>query len=79
MICPKDGRSCIDDLCVGGECLYTGTLPLGHCANCGALDELSVCGFCEDCVWDMDAEWDYMVTEDWGVEAVRRALEKQAV
>lgn len=34
-ICPKDGRPCPDDLCVGsGTCLQTGGITFDQCARC---------------------------------------------
>lgn len=49
-ICPKDGKSCCDDLCRGsGTCLLTGTEMWDQCPRCHGIysDEFGVECACE--------------------------------
>jgi len=57
MLCPKDGRNCMDDLCYGGGCLAMDGYPmLGVCDFCGGSidEEIPDCGTCscgDDDAW----------------------------
>lgn len=35
MLCPKDLKPCIDDLCYGGGCIFTGEAMYSLCSGCG--------------------------------------------
>ena len=37
MFCPKDGKTCCDDLCYGGGCLQMDGAPMLYKCECGAL------------------------------------------
>lgn len=49
MICPKDLRPCIDDLCYGGGCIEMDGAPMYYKCSCGQLvsdDDMDNC-LCE--------------------------------
>ena len=37
MLCPKDLKPCVDDLCRGSGCVLTGEALYEKCHGCGAL------------------------------------------
>lgn len=49
MLCPKDLKPCMDDLCYGGGCICSGYEGMGmyyKCDGCGALisdDDMDEC------------------------------------
>lgn len=56
MLCPKDSKPCLDDLCHGAGCLQMDGYPmLVQCDRCGDLIEDCSSCTCEDA--DDDFDW----------------------
>ena len=53
--CPKDGRTCPDDVCRGSVCVETGTRMWERCSTCGvAFDPDIDCCDCDRAYEDYD-------------------------
>lgn len=65
MICPKDGKPCVDDLCHGGSPVCGAHEMLDHCDECGTVvwESELVYGMCCECRGEDEDDFD-SVDED---------------
>ena len=55
MLCPKDMKPCIDDICYGGGCIAMDGAPMYYKCHCGQYvsdDDHADCCCDDDCYFD---------------------------